>query len=355
VKRAPEKCPYRSLTAVESPGALPVSPRRTLSEAEVPMAGDAKAQHPDILAVGGAHIDRRGRISGAYVPAASNPGTMCEDVGGGIFNALRTAVCRGVSGTLFSMRGGDAAAETVSRAVAASGIADLSVTFLDRSTPSYTALLDRDGELIVGFADMALYDTAFPKQMRRAKMRGAVAAADAIFCDANLPTPALEPLAEMAQGKPLFAVAVSPAKVLRLGAILPRLSLLFMNRREAAALCETGCEASTRDLAGGLRRKGLNGGIITSGSDSVLGYDVKGAFTIQPPKPRHIVDVTGAGDALAGATAAAVLRGLDLREALREGVAAALLAIESPNAVPIFDADRFAGMLALVPPAEEMA
>ncbi|RUZ38845.1 carbohydrate kinase, partial [Mesorhizobium sp. M7A.F.Ca.US.003.02.1.1] len=36
-----------------------------------------------ILAVGGAHIDRRGQVSGAYVPAASNPGTMREDVGGG--------------------------------------------------------------------------------------------------------------------------------------------------------------------------------------------------------------------------------------------------------------------------------
>ena len=39
-------------------------------------------------------------------------------------------------------------------ALAAAGIADLSATFLDRVTPSYTALLDRHGELIAGFADM---------------------------------------------------------------------------------------------------------------------------------------------------------------------------------------------------------
>ncbi|TIL61678.1 MAG: carbohydrate kinase, partial [Mesorhizobium sp.] len=47
---------------------------------------------PNILAVGGAHIDRRGQVSGPYVPAASNPGTMREDVGGGVFNALRGVV-----------------------------------------------------------------------------------------------------------------------------------------------------------------------------------------------------------------------------------------------------------------------
>ncbi|TJW70096.1 MAG: carbohydrate kinase, partial [Mesorhizobium sp.] len=29
---------------------------------------------PRILALGGAHIDRRGQVSGVYVPAASNPG-----------------------------------------------------------------------------------------------------------------------------------------------------------------------------------------------------------------------------------------------------------------------------------------
>ncbi|TIR65476.1 MAG: carbohydrate kinase, partial [Mesorhizobium sp.] len=47
---------------------------------------------PNILALGGAHIDRRGQVSGPYVPAASNPGIMREDVGGGVFNALRSIV-----------------------------------------------------------------------------------------------------------------------------------------------------------------------------------------------------------------------------------------------------------------------
>ncbi|TIU13799.1 MAG: carbohydrate kinase, partial [Mesorhizobium sp.] len=46
---------------------------------------------PTILAVGGAYIDRRGQVSGAFLPAASNPGTMREDVGGAVFNALRGA------------------------------------------------------------------------------------------------------------------------------------------------------------------------------------------------------------------------------------------------------------------------
>jgi sugar/nucleoside kinase (ribokinase family) len=310
---------------------------------------------PNILAVGGAHVDRRGQVSGTYVPAASNPGTMREDVGGGAFNALRTAVRRGVSASLLSVRGGDAAGDTVARAIAEAGVSDLSVTFLDRTTPSYTALLDREGELLIGFADMALYEAAFAKQMRRAKVREALATVDAVLCDANLPAAALERLANLANGKPIFAVAISPAKAVRLVPIMGQLAILFMNRREAATLAGMEREASIQSLVFGLQKADLGSGVITSGSEMILGFDEKGSFAIRPPSARHVADVTGAGDALAGATVAALLKGLDLRQALREGVAAALLAIECPDAVPKFDASSFAKALALVPQAEEVA
>jgi pseudouridine kinase len=308
----------------------------------------------NILAVGGAHIDRRGQVAGAYVPAASNPGTMREDVGGGVFNALRNAVRRGASASLLSVRGGDAAADTVSSAIAGAGIADLSVVFLDRTTPSYTALLDRDGELIVGFADMALYDLAFPKQIRRAKVREAIGSADAILCDANLPSAALERLVALAAGKPVFAIAISPAKIVRLVPVLGALAMVFMNRREAIALAGLDDTATQRHIVEGLRRAGLNSGVVTAGAEPMLGFDATGAFSILPPHPRKVTDVTGAGDALAGATVAALLRGLPLRAALREGIAAATLAIESADAVPVFTAASFAEALVLVPDAGEM-
>src|SRR5690606_17317413 len=139
----------------------------------------------------------------------------------------RNAAQRGVRCTLISMRGGDAAGEQVSRAAAEAGIADLSAVFLDRTTPSYTALLDRHGDLIAGFADMGLYDLAFPKQLRRSSIRDAINDNDAVLCDANVPQAGLERLASMRSEKPFFAIAVSPAKVVRMKIILHALSFLF--------------------------------------------------------------------------------------------------------------------------------
>ncbi|RWF18347.1 MAG: carbohydrate kinase, partial [Mesorhizobium sp.] len=127
----------------------------------------------------------------------------------------------------------------------------------------------------------------------------------------------------------------------------------FMNRREATALAHA--ELSGHDLVKELRRTGLRAGVVTAGSGPVLGFDQTGAFAIDPPAPRRIADVTGAGDALTGATVAAMLRGLPVRAALREGVAAAMLAIESMDAVPSFTAASFAQALALVPETREVA
>ena len=264
---------------------------------------------PKLLAVGGAHVDRRGQMSGPFVPGASIPGTMAEDVGGGVFNALRNAVQRGIDASLMSVRGADAAGENVAGAIAAAKIRDLSAVFLDRATPSYTALLDRDGEVIAGLADMQLYELAFAKQLRRSKARDEVAAADAILCDANLPAAALERLAAIAAGKKLFAIAISPAKVVRLGGVLADISCLFMNGREAASLAATAQGTAAGELAQRLRAAGLGCGVITSGKEAVTGFDADGIFTIVPPTPPAVVDVTGAGDALAGVTVAAMMHG----------------------------------------------
>lgn len=307
-----------------------------------------------VLAIGAAHLDRRGRIAGPYVPAASNPGTMREEVGGGAFNALRNAVRHGVGGAILSLRGGDLAGDAVAHAIAAAGIEDLSVTFLDRTTPSYTALLDSEGELIAGFADMGLYETGFPRQMRRRSLREAVAAADAILCDANMPAQALEALVRQTAGHPLYGIAISPAKVVRFTEILPDMTCLFMNIREARVL--SGADtADPVELARALRAKGLASAVITAGGAVLTAFEADGVFQISIPETRDVSDVTGAGDSVAGTTIAHVLRGLSLREAARRGIAAATLTVASPTVIADYDDAAFAAALALVPPAVDVA
>jgi len=306
---------------------------------------------PVLIALGGAHVDRRGKVAGPYIPGASNPGTMREEIGGGAFNALRNAVQRGVAGSMVSLRGGDAAGESVAQAIEAAGINDLSATFLDRVTPSYTALVDRDGEVIAGLADMALYDF-FVRQITRRALRDAIRSANAVLADANLPEAALARIAPLAADKPFFAIAISPAKAVRLAAVLPALSVLFMNRREAAALAELQADTPSAVLARKLGEKGLKSGVITAGGGAIVAFHSSDIFSLTPPRLAETSDATGAGDALAGATIAAMMRGLPLQAALREGAAAAMITIAGQAAVAMLEKDRFREVLAGIPECE---
>ncbi|MGB6118875.1 MAG: carbohydrate kinase family protein [Mesorhizobium sp.] len=305
---------------------------------------------PRLLAIGGAHIDRRGQVSGDYAPAASNPGSMRQEVGGVVFNALRTAVRRGLTGDIISLRGGDAAGDDIARAIGEAGITDRSAVFLDRASASYTAVIDRHGDLIVGLADTGIYDL-FPRQLRRSACRDAIETADAVLCDANLPKEALERIAELAGRTQLHAIGISPAKVVRLSDMLAHISCLFMNRKEAAALTGLRADAPHASLVILLRAAGLKRAVVTDAASDVLAYDADDIWLVRPPVPKRVADVTGAGDAFAGAAVAAMLRGVPFQNAVREGVAAAKLTTEADNVVPNFDDEIFAAALAEVPPA----
>ena len=293
---------------------------------------------PLLIGIGGAHIDRRGIMLAPYIRGASIPGLMAEEVGGGMFNALRVAAQFHVETALVSVRGGDAAGEAVAAEAQRRNIRDLSATFLDRTTASYTALLDAGGDVVAALADMDIYESALPRIIARKALRDEFAHADGVLMDANMPQTAIVRLATLCTGKPLYALAISPAKAVRLKPILPQLACLFLNRREALALCglEPDAAHAGSDLAALLSAQGLKACVMTNGAEHVcLMLDGK-ISRATPPKADKVVDVTGAGDALCGAATAALMNGNDFHSAVRTGLGAASLTVETTHAVAEF-------------------
>lgn len=286
-----------------------------------------------ILVLGGAHIDRRGRLSGETAMGASNPGHWIEDTGGGGFNAARNLARLGHAVQMVAPRGGDDAGERVAAAAREAGVEDCPFVFLDRPTPSYTAILANDGNLVVALADMELYRFFTLRRLRIRALRERFAAADFVLCDANLPADTLEAIATYAHenGKPIAAIGVSPAKVARLAGCLHRIDFLFMNAAEAEALAGERPE-SPKGWPELLRAMGLKGGVVTQGGGQAVAFSQAETVLLAPP-PATIVDVTGAGDALAAGFIHALLEGKSLSQALRSGTAGALIALRSPRSV----------------------
>ena len=254
---------------------------------------------------------------------------------------------------LIAPRGGDAAGERIAAAAIAAGVEDTPLTFLDRATPSYTAILEADGNLAIALADMALYDLYGPRQIARRTVRDALSAARVVITDANLPAATLSALTETCgkAGVPVFAIAISPAKVTRLNASCERLGGLFMNEAEARALADVEPEHKSEWLTA-LRNVGLRAGVVTRGNAAAVAFDGNGCWSVTPPPAEKVADVTGAGDALAAGFIDAFLDGADTGEALRRGIAAAGIAVASPFAAPPeIDRASLGRALSAVPPA----
>lgn len=306
-----------------------------------------------ILVLGGAHVDRRGRIFGETAPGASNPGAWFEEPGGGGFNAARNLARLGFDVKLISPRGGDPSGEMVAEAASHAGIDDKPFVFLDRKTPSYTAILERDGNLVIALADMELYKLFVPRRLAIRAVRNAFEATDLVLCDANLPAETLSAITARASfcGKPVAAIAISPAKVVRLKPCLAGIDHLFLNEAEAAALTENRPQ-DPREWVSELRALGLRSGVITRGKRELIAFSRDVVISLQPPIVDNVADVTGAGDSLAAGVLAALLAGHDLGEAVRHGAAAAAITVQSPFATAEnLTPELLKTMLALVPEA----
>jgi pseudouridine kinase len=289
---------------------------------------------PRLLAIGGAHVDRIARLSGPHRPQTSNPASVTEDVGGGAFNALRAAKRLGVEAAIVSARGGDAAGERVEQAVESAGIVDLSAVHLDRATPSYTALLEPHGELVTAIADMDLYGFLLGRSFRRAPVQAWAETADAVLCDANLPVEGImDVFTQLAKGRPVHALAISASKSERLKPFLHGLHGLYLNRHEAATMTGLHADCPVGEMAQALAALKTWRATISAGSGPLAVLEAGNIHLLDPPEI-VVVDVTGAGDALAGTIIASLLNGESFLDAARNGVAAAALTASQPGACP---------------------
>jgi len=283
-----------------------------------------------IACIGAAHIDRKARALAPVVAGSSNPVAVTKGFGGVARNVAENLARLGASVKLLSRVGRDAEGNGVAAALMALGIDIAGIERVDgTATASYTALLEPGGQLVVALADMAIYDGMDERFMAERLAR--IGGCGAWFVDANLPAAGIAALAAAKpDGTLLAADTVSVAKAPRLAPALGRIDLLFCNEAEAAALTAPGprVEAMARRLI----ESGLGAVVVTLGAAGALWASEGDSERVPAPSARTR-DVTGAGDALTAAALLGRVQGLALGQALRRGLAAAALTVESEHSV----------------------
>ena len=287
---------------------------------------------PYVTVVGGVNVDIGGRPEAALVARDSNPGAVHSSLGGVGRNIAHNMALLGLDTRLLTAFGDDLNAQKLAASCGELGI-DISQSPVipGGRTSTYLFINDERGDMALAVSDMEIYQHLTPQAL--AQRHKLLDASQVVVIDTNIPEESIAWLAENCAA-PLFADPVSTAKAVKLKPVLGKLHTLKPNRLEAELLSGvpiTG-EASLNKAADALLETGLRRVFISLGAEGVFAADRSGRVQL-PCLSAELVNATGCGDAFMAAIAWAYLRGTDLADTARAGLAASSIAMESRETI----------------------
>lgn len=290
-----------------------------------------------VLVIGSAGIDIKGLPQQDILFGASNLGRIRNTVGGVARNIAENLARLEVPTVLLTAVGHDLMGQRVLRVCAKAGIDCSHVRRVKGGrTGTYMALLEPGGDLVAAIGDFEIIDQIDSDYLLENETL--FASAQMIVIDATLNDDAMATVFELAAryGVRVAADPTTPALASRLCPYISQLFLVVPNAAETAALCGSPGPAHDRETATQAARalvaQGAHIAVVTMGEDGLAYADGGGGGFIRAIKTR-VVDATGAGDAFSGAAIFGLLNEVPVDEAMRLGITAASLTLESRHTV----------------------
>jgi ribokinase len=285
-----------------------------------------------VLVVGSINEDVVLEVPRFPQPGETLPSTrVMRNPGGKGANQAVAAARAGVEVQMIGRVGDDPAGRRMLDALRSDGVGtELIETISETATGTAYITVTPDGEntiVIDAGANGCLASEDVTAQLE------AFAGASVMLAQLEVPVEAVTAAVKAARDAGLRpAVTLSPAQRVP-PELLEGLDPLLVNEHEAAFVLgeESPDGDRTREpeqTAERLLRLGPRSVVITLGADGAVFADVQGVARVPAHEVEKVLDTTGAGDAFAGALAAALARGENLGHAVRAGVRAGAEAVE---------------------------
>jgi pseudouridine kinase len=290
-----------------------------------------------VLIIGAAGMDMVGRVRSELKPCTSNPAQIRLSYGGAGRNVAENLLRLGMPVTFITVVGDDSTGGRLVEALIEIGADTEAVLRSNRyPTGTYLAVLNQDGKLEYALDDMRVLGELSSQYIRT--QEDLFKQASILFFDANMPKETMRTVVSLARRLklPVCADPTSEALASKLIPYLPRIKLVVPNSGEASILCDRESGPTTRkeaiDAAKCLVSQGVEIAVVTMAELGVC-YATSETSGYVPPVRTHIVDPTGAGDALTAAVLFGLINEMPIDDAMRLGVAAASLTLSYRGAV----------------------
>ncbi|MFW6319780.1 MAG: carbohydrate kinase [Bacillota bacterium] len=287
-----------------------------------------------VTCVGGANVDYTLRLNQDIVLSTSNPVSSHTSLGGVIRNVAENLSRLNHSVSLMTCVGNDHAGETLLKESRKLMEVFASDVINNATTGSYYSVIEPNGNMYVGLANMAINEVMTRSWIIEHKRH--LRLSKWIIADTNMQKDALEALIEFANNehKNLVIIGVSGPKMAHVPNDLTGVHTMICNVDETQAYFDTD-ETQIEKLVQLLKDKGVKHVVITNGKAGSAYLD-KDTVSFHPAKrieDSEVVDVTGAGDAFSSAVVHGLIHKQSLKDSVKLGTINAYLTIASPGAV----------------------
>lgn len=286
-----------------------------------------------ISVIGGITADIEGNPYGQLLMGESNPGKISMSYGGVGRNITENLARLGADVSFVSVAGDDFTGRGVVRELSDLGVNVQHVNLLpEENTAIYLSILNIFGEMELALCNMDVLEKVSTdildrcmESLKRSKI---------VAIDTNLTEETLAYLIEKIDGIPLFLDPVSAAKAERAKNLIGKFHTIKPNRKEAEIITGlTILNENELKLAGKwFQEKGVKRIFITLSGGGVY-YKEGPVEGVIKPGQVSIVSATGAGDAFSAAILDGFVKGMDIEETAKYGMAAASIAMESKTPV----------------------
>lgn len=288
-----------------------------------------------IVGIGASNVDVYGKSQIPLRKHYDHPADIVSSVGGVMHNIITNFTMLGANAKMITAYGDDLYGKMIEEDYKKNGI-DLSDSVRVNGSPSgiFIQLQDDDNDMYMAVCDMSVLQAISPDFIYSKKRE--LANAKLVVIDPSLADETIEAIIDVCKDRtPIYIDPISDNFARKIRPYVKDFQFIKPNRSELGQLADMKVE-NKEDIEKAcekLLKQGLKKILISMSKDGIFYMDEENRIYSSFKEEKHMVNASGAGDALMAAFLYGEVKGLEISKTIDLGLSAGIAAIRSCSAI----------------------